>query len=141
MKVVKERGYIMAENMNSLPNTLGRLIVILTHARGLFPVEAAVVQVYSTDGTELVSTVTDMSGRTEVIELPAPSKTLSSVPGGADPTAFYDIFVEAEGFVPTRVKNVKVYEGVTSLQKLDLPYKTASNDAEWVIDLSRASDL
>ncbi len=131
----------MAENMNSLPETLGRLIVILTHSRGLFPVEAAEVEVYSTDGRRLVSTVTDMSGRTEIISLPAASKTLSSAPGGVDPTAFYDVFVEAQGFVPTRVKNVKIYEGVTSLQKLDLPYKTASNDAEWVIDLSRANNL
>lgn len=127
--------------MNSLPETLGRLIVILTHSRGLFPVESAAVEVYSTDGRRLVSTVTDMSGRTEIISLPAPSKTLSSAPGGVEPTAFYDVFVEAQGFVPTRVKNVKVYEGVTSLQKLDLPYKTASNDAEWVIDLARENNL
>ncbi len=99
------------------------------------------MRVLTSDGTEIITTSTDMSGRTEQISLPAPSKTLSSVPSEEEPAAFYDVYVSAEGFVPTRVKNVKIYEGVTSLQKLDLPYKTATSDSEWVIDLSRTSEL
>lgn len=115
--------------VHSEPNSddmqgMGRLIVIVTSVRGIYPVENARVSVFTGDG-ENAKTIgeytTDSSGRTPLIELPAPSSVYTESPDPAQrPYAYYNIRTVADGFVDALNYNVVVFDKTTSLQNVNL---------------------
>ena len=54
---------------------------------------------------------TDRSGRTPVMQLPAPAASQSESPGSAAPYAVYDLRVFADGYVPAVQTDVRVFGG------------------------------
>ncbi len=107
----------------------GGLTIALTHSRGLYPVSGANVTVLQGDRT-IEREVTDLSGKTGRIMLPAPSKIYSESPGEnyRDVAAFYDIRIDADGFLPVRIEGVPIFDGVNTTQPLDLTYIAAAGN-------------
>ncbi len=118
-----------APKVDSAPNSdqmsgMGKLIVNVTSVRGIYPVEGARVTVFTGDeenSAVLAQLVTDRSGKTPIIELPAPSSVFTEAPDPSErPYAYYNIKTVADGFVDTYNYNVAVFDTVTSLQNVGL---------------------
>ena len=96
----------------------GFLQVLVRTARESLPVRDA--QVLIEGATLSRGLLTDESGRTEQIALPAPSPAGSLSAGGKDPFALYRVTVEKEGFYKQVTENVPVFAGIVSLQPITL---------------------
>ncbi len=111
------------EEFLELNPKLGYIRVMATTARGSFPVESATVEISKCfrDGKRVFANLTtDESGQTRRVELPTPSKELSDTPDGGVPYASYDIVVDHPGFDLIYDYNAPVFEGITSVQPVDL---------------------
>ena len=66
--------------------------------------------------------ITDISGSSERIILPAPSRSLSMTPnnGKALPFATYTVYVEHPSFVRALFNNVPVFSGIESVQPVQM---------------------
>lgn len=101
----------MAENV-------GYLQVFVRTAGESLPVPFAEVLV---DGNGIERRlITDRSGRTERIPLPAPPAVNSVTAGMSDPFALYRVRVRKEGFYTQTTEKVPVFTGVGSLQPITL---------------------
>jgi hypothetical protein len=105
---------------------VGYLQVWVTTAASALPVEGAHVTVSRDEEGESRRTaqyigVTDSSGRTEIIPLPAASSQLSLVPGG-NPTPYtpYNVEVHADGYYRVENVNIPMYGGVRAIQPVRL---------------------
>lgn len=101
----------------------GYLIVNVSTARGALPLEGASVTVfYDEDGNSSVHSVltTDVSGKTERLELPAPSRELSEVPGNAKPYSTYTISAKKDGYYTVTNTGVPIFAGITSVQPIEM---------------------
>ena len=106
-----------------MPNTdTGFLVVAVSAQRGNFPIEGARVRVYSTENEDnilLYTLITDASGRTERIELPAPPLSASQTPAtGEIPYASYNIDTDYDGYYTIENINAPIYSGITSIQNV-----------------------
>ncbi len=115
------------------PDSTGKLIVIVTTIRSLYPLENAEVSVFSGDYQNrqiIARDFTDQSGRTEPFILETPGKSLSLDSDNTKlPYAVYGIEIKAEGYVDMVFLNVPVFSGVTSLQKANMTLiETAGKD-------------
>lgn len=120
-------------NADSIPDSTGKLIVIVTTVRSLYPLENAEVSVFSGDYQNrqiIARDFTDQSGRTEPFILETPGKSLSLDSDNTKlPYAVYGIEIKAEGYVDMVFLNVPVFSGVTSLQKANMTLiETAGKD-------------
>ncbi len=134
------------EPMQSVsPNSLGSgtLIVELTHSKGLFPVVNAKVCLSDANGVSIGCKQTDNSGKTEEWRLPAPPKANSETPDNPNAvSAFYNLRIDAEGYVPVIVEGVPIFDGVRTLQPLDMFFLGASeSSAPEVIKFSNSYTL
>lgn len=120
-----------AENSSSDPiqaflsqnPAFGTLIFQVTGGQGAFPVPNATVtlsKVLKDDFSLSITIRTDESGKTEPISLPAPDRKLSQSPNNGIVYAAYDAKVTAEGFLPTEIRNLPVFDGITTIQPVNL---------------------
>ena len=109
-------------------NETGFLTVAVTHSKGLYPVKSAVVTVFDQNGMFINNFVTDESGKTEAIILPAPNFSLSQTAQNAGGSAaYYTVKIEAADFLEKVINGAAVYSGVNSLLGVDLTYDFSSN--------------
>lgn len=119
---------------------MGNLIVSVTAVRGLYPVQNAKVTVFTGEGeNEVIITeqLTDRSGRTPIIPLPAPSIRFTEEPNPSErPYAFYNVRTVADGYTDTENYNVAVFDKITSLQNVSLvpTSSTPSQNSPIIID-------
>ena len=110
----------------------GYLLVNVTSVRELYPVQNARVTVFkgsTEDMRKLAESVTDQSGKTELFTLSAPPRSLAEDSENREPTyAEYNILTEADGFLPTINMGAAVFDGVTSIQNVNLIPKTPYNE-------------
>ena len=112
--------------MNESPGTgAGWLQVSVGTANGTLPVAGAEVTIYGSDAKNdntgiLYSLRTDESGQTETVELAAPSRALSMIPGDPAPYARYNIAVHRDGYGTVRNVGVPIFDGVLSDQRVIL---------------------
>ena len=112
----------------------GLLIVNVTTGRGAMPVANAKVTVVTpTESGNIImaQTTTDNSGRTEPITLPAPVREFPRYPetfSNEGMSAIYTVVVDAPGYITAINKEVAVFDGVTSVQRIDLMVQTGSED-------------
>ena len=120
-----------AENSSSDPiqaflsqnPSFGTLIFQVTGGQGAFPVPNATVtlsKVLKDDFSLSITIRTDENGKTEPISLPAPDRKLSQSPNNGAVYAAYDAKVTATGFLPTEIRNLPVFDGVTTIQPVNL---------------------
>lgn len=101
----------------------GRLLVTVTTALGALPVEGAQVLIFSTaEGVRdvLYSLRTNTSGQTPRVLLPTVAESLSEEPGQKAPYLTYAVSVRKAGYYNAEENEVPIFEGVTSLQPMDL---------------------
>ena len=96
----------------------GFLQVLVRTARDSLPIPSAEVLIQSP--TLSRGLITDESGRTDAIPLPAPASQGSLSAGGNDPFALYRVTVKKEGFYTQSTENVPIFAGITSLQPVNL---------------------
>lgn len=109
---------------------IGRLIFRITTASGAIPLEGAQVTLRSVGpegdtnrGTALAVLISDRSGKTQVIELPAPARSLSMAPspdGAPAPFSCYDADITLNGYYTLNYVCIPVFDGITSIQPADL---------------------
>ena len=107
----------------------GYLIIRVATARGAIPLEGAEVTVftYSPDtdvprGGLIAARITDRSGSTSPIALPAPPRQSSLSPqnGKTPPYYGYTVDVRLDGYTAQQYINVPIFEGITAIQEADL---------------------
>lgn len=124
---------IVSEQSNDLPDYpdgTGRLSVFVTHSGGLYPIVNADVTVSDSGGKIFAKQKTDISGKTPVINLPAPSKIYSEAPGPniKDVASFYNVRIDADGFVSVILEGLPIFDGILSNQGYDMTYLAAADD-------------
>ena len=109
--------------MESTYTDRGSLTVSVTVANRAIPIEGAKVTVSrDTDsGEEIIRVMmTDPSGNTERISLPAPPARNSLSPGNSNIYGKYNVRVEKDGYYKTENIGVPVFAGRTSIQPVAL---------------------
>ena len=112
--------------MNAATEAIGFLIVQTLTANGALPVENALVYVYEygengeNGGNAIYTQKTDSSGRTDKLALRAVGKELSLTPENKHPYTTYNIVVSADGYYGSEKVNVPVFQGITSIQQVNL---------------------
>ena len=103
--------------------SFGTLLFQVAGGQGVFPVPNAKVSITKALNDRLtlsIAVLTDESGKTVPISLPAPNKVLSQSPNNGIVYASYEAEVTAEGYLPTEIKNLPVFDGVTTIQPVNL---------------------
>ncbi len=112
----------------------GFLVIRASAARDAVPVIGASVTVCPMDdGSRCIRVRTDMSGRTEQIELDAPSLDGMS-PAQSPPYASYRVDIDHPEYRPVTVNNVPIFAGVTSTLPVILtPPRTVEQQTQRII--------
>lgn len=112
--------------MNEETEAIGFLIVQTLTANGALPVENALVYVYeySDDtgarGNAVYTQKTDQSGKTDKLALGTVDRELSLSPDAKKPYTSYFVTVSADGYYDSEKINVPVFQGITSIQQVNL---------------------
>lgn len=100
----------------------GSLVFMVFTAREALPVKGAAITVTTRiDGEphEMFKAVTNQSGETEAMTLPAPSKELSQdFDNEIQPFSLYDATVSRDGFTKVILRDIPVFDGVRSIQRV-----------------------
>lgn len=124
--------------MAEYPQALGFLVVAVTAGQGTIPLPGALVTVsaQTEDGPVLYRAVrTDASGRTPVLELPAPAKSESTSPDQPTPYLNYTVNVALPGYQTEEVRDISIFPGIASTLPVQLSPATGSQSQTNVIDL------
>ncbi len=98
----------------------GTLVVQVALAKGAVPVEGARV-IISLDDTVLSELLTDKSGRTPILSLPAPDRELSQTPGGTvRPYSVYNVRISYPGYYVEEAIQVPIFDQINSIQPVAL---------------------
>lgn len=109
----------MPENENT---DRGQIIIEVTSALGLIPVQNATVRISYTAEPEnmLEEVTTDENGQTEILTLPAPPVGLSLEPQDIRPYAEYNIGVSAPGYETVEVVASELLADELSIQNITM---------------------
>lgn len=121
--IFSEKGMVI--DMNDQSGT-GWLQVQVVEANGAFGIEDAQVLIFGfdengSDSGVIYSLRTDSSGLAPKVALNAPSKARSLTPADDGvPYASYHIKVSKDNYNSVEITNVPIFDGVTSLQRVNL---------------------
>ncbi len=126
----KFKDDINPDNTPPKNNTTGILVISVSHSQNTFPVSNAHFTVYDKNKNIVATGITDISGKSENIVLPAIPKDISEQPGTQliNSAVFYDVEINAENYIPFTIRNIPVFEDVTTLQNFDMTFFGASPD-------------
>lgn len=108
---------------------MGTLQVHVTSSAGFSPVRGAAVTITAGGAPEEIveRLITDESGQTQPIQLPAPDPSCSQEPDRPRPYSDYDIEITAPGYKPVRITGSQIFPNEESLQPVSMtPLETAS---------------
>lgn len=112
--------------MNNMPSPngysdVGYIKIQAQTASGAIPVAGATVTITGqVDGNPVLysTVVTDSSGKSEKIALPAPSEKMSLEPGNPSPYAKYTVKADAPGYYTVIYEDAPVFPKITSLVEI-----------------------
>ena len=110
------------ENNRSVTDAMpgrGYLVVSVRAGEGAIPLEGALVTLRggdATDGDAIASFITDRSGNTPRITLPAPPRINSESPNGGKPYASYSADISLDGYFTNLYTNIPIFDTITSVQ-------------------------
>ncbi len=108
-------GYAMASK--------GYITANVYTAREVVPISGASVMVIRKNGDkdELVGfRLTDMDGKTEIIEVDTPDSALSMEPGNGEPFSVFNIMIEHPMYYPVLVRDAQVFGGQITQQNVEM---------------------
>ena len=111
----------------------GTLIFQVTGGQGAFPVAGATITITKPLDERLgisVTVTTDESGKTPPLSLPAPSKELSQKPNNGIVYAAYQAEISAPNHVTTKIRDLPVFDGITTIQPVNLSPDFGQNTPE-----------
>lgn len=110
----------------------GSLVFMVFTASDALPVKGAAITVTTRIDGELhkmFEAVTDQSGETEAMTLPAPSKELSQdFDNEIQPFSLYDATVSKDGFTKVILRDIPVFDGVRSIQRVAMIPELSDNE-------------
>ncbi len=117
-------------------------------ARNALPVPGANVKISKIIGGSrhmFYDLTTDESGQTPVVNVPAPSSSLSQTPNCAvQPYSLYDADITAKGYIPISIRGLPIFEGILSVQRAALIPAPERSSGEVITekepDLTEVSD-
>lgn len=114
-------GFMMERNAQAPQATSGRgfLIVSVRTGEGAIPLEGALVTLRggeALEGDAIASFITDKSGNTPRITLPAPPRINSESPHGGKPYAVYNADISLDGYYSNLYSNIPIFDTITSVQ-------------------------
>lgn len=115
---ITQQPELAQENADSVTGLLQVEVFTANDALPVADANVTVSQVLKGSSTLIRMMLTDRSGRTETIELPAPPKSMSTSPGNEKPFSEYNIRVEYPGFYTIEHINVPIFSGQTALQRV-----------------------
>lgn len=88
------------------------------------PLKDVAVTVTATDGTAIATRLTDRSGLTDPIEIPAPDTSAGTSPdSGTVPYTAVNVYARLEGFEQVQNENVQIFPNVVTEQDIEMvPY-------------------
>ena len=112
-------------NRNDPERSYGKFGVRAFAANSAYPVENALVIVRTKKGDGTPATVavleTDESGKTQIITLETPPKSLSLSPGSdIPPYSLYDVEITHPGFYSVTTRDVQIYPDTTSILPINM---------------------
>ena len=112
----------MAKDLTVMQLAAGALQVDVTSADNNFPIPNAEISVsYEGEPVEsLEQFLTDSSGQTETITLPAPPIDLSLVPSEERPYSEYSVSVRAPGYAPVLISGTEILPDRLSIQPVHM---------------------
>lgn len=118
--IKKQQRIIYPAEMST--QSFGRLQVNVTSQSTNRPVQNAVISVSSTGNPSNVieQLTTDSSGRSQVIELPAPPLEYSMEPSASQPYAEYNFLVQQPEFEDVRISGAQILPDVTAVQPIQM---------------------
>lgn len=121
--------------MQILQTQTGGLIVSVFNTTVALPIASARVIISQVneqgEQEEIAEEFTDISGKTEAIQLPAPPLQYSLEPDQPKPYSEYDVYVEAPGFEPALINGVQIFSNTTAIQEIYLiPIQDSTEDEE-----------
>ena len=137
------------ENNRSVTEAMpgrGYLVVSVRAGEGAIPLEGALVTLRggdATDGDAIASFITDQSGNTPRITLPAPPRINSESPGGGKPYASYSADISLDGYFSNLYTNIPIFDTITSVQTaymIPLPEDGGRNADEVLIFDARTGE-
>ena len=127
MRKMSLRAKPIVSNLNGEALGKGGLIVVVNEAQSRPLKNATVTVSNSATGEKIITETTDISGKTNIIELPAPLKSETLSPSGEKIVyGLYDITASAENFIDFTLKEVPVFDSVVSIQTVNLLWKWAA---------------
>lgn len=111
----------MEQNQNRREAMPGRgyLIVSVRAGEGAIPIGGALVTLRAgeaVEGDAIASFITDQSGNTPRITLPAPPRANSERPNGGLPYASYNADISLDGYYSNLYTNIPIFDTITSVQ-------------------------
>lgn len=110
----------------------GFLIAQVYTSRGAIPIEGASISIYTDlpEGKNLLGNrSTDLSGKTTLIPLEAPDRSLSQQPSQIKPFASYVLQADHPLYYTVQIRDIQVFDGSTSVQNIDMiPLEEWSQD-------------
>ena len=90
---------------------------------------------------EITTMLTDESGQTPPQTLPAPSKELSQhVENNVQPFALYDATVKKDGYADVILKDIPVFDGVQSIQRVAMVPDADDGESEIITEVPNANE-
>lgn len=118
----------------------GTLIFQISTAQGALPIENAKCVLTKKFGGiihEIKALLTNESGKTESLLLPAPLRSLSQqYETQIQPFALYDAAVSRNGFVDVVLKDIPIFDGVQSVQRVSLLPEGEDNEVEIITEVN-----
>lgn len=121
--------------MPDYPTALGFLMVSVTTALGTFPLPNALVTVYAdNDGQPILyrTVRTDVSGRSPIMELPAPALEESLKPDQPLPYLNYSVKVDLADYQSAQVHDISIFPGIASTLPVSLSPETSAQSSPQV---------
>ena len=137
------------ENNRSVTEAMpgrGYLVVSVRAGEGAIPLEGALVTLRGGDATEgdaIASFITDRSGNTPRITLPAPPRINSESPNGGKPYASYSADISLDGYFTNLYTNIPIFDTITSVQTaylIPLPEDGSSRTEEVLLFDARTGE-
>ena len=135
----------MPDNISPPPSTnipepidspyAGEMKISVVSALGQVPVENATVTIaYSNDPeTPIETLVTNESGQTDIVDLPAPPLALSLSPSEIQPYSEFNVTVTAQGYEPVFVYGSEIFADQLALQPIQMNPLEATEEEEKIV--------